>query len=87
MLYPMKTVPVRRLRQSWPEVEAALRREGELFITRDGVKVARLVRIEATTDRRETFSSKKHIAWLNSTFGPRRKSLVDASLDRERSDD
>lgn len=83
----MKTVPVRQLRQSWPEVEAALRREGELFITRDGVKVARLVRIEATTDRRERFSVEKHLAWLRSTFGPRRRSVVDASLDRERADD
>lgn len=85
--FRMKTVAVRQLRQSWPEVEAALRREGELFVTRDGVKVARLERIDEKKQRRPRFSAKEQIDWLRSVYGSRRMARVDTALAFDRSDD
>lgn len=82
----MKTVAVRELRQHWPAVEAALAREGELFVTRDGVRVARLVRVEVTKARRARFSAQEHLAWLRKSYGRRATRVVDALLERDRAD-
>jgi antitoxin (DNA-binding transcriptional repressor) of toxin-antitoxin stability system len=82
----MKTVAVRQLRQSWPEVEALLKREGELFVTRDGVKVARLAHVKAKKVRRARFSARAHLAWVRSVYGRRSIRSVDTLLELDRSD-
>jgi antitoxin (DNA-binding transcriptional repressor) of toxin-antitoxin stability system len=40
----MKTITISDLRRQWPQVEAALRVEKEILITRNGKPVAKLVR-------------------------------------------
>ncbi len=82
----MKSVAVRDLRQRWPEVEKALEREGELFITRDGERVARLVRFAPRPRRRGRFDPDEHARWMRRTFG-RRVLNLSAALIEDREDD
>jgi antitoxin (DNA-binding transcriptional repressor) of toxin-antitoxin stability system len=82
----MNTVAVRDLRQRWPKVEAALAREGELFVTRDGKVVARLVRIQTKSAPRKRFSADQHLAKLRSIYGRRKIRGIDEALAKERAD-
>lgn len=82
----MKTVTVRQLRQRWPEVQAALEREGELFVTRDGTEVARLIRVRPEIEPRARYSSKAQMEWLKRRYGRRVLHVVDDALENERAD-
>jgi antitoxin (DNA-binding transcriptional repressor) of toxin-antitoxin stability system len=62
----VKTISVRDIRLHWPKAEQALRREGELVVTRDGTPVARLVPFEAPPERSHRFDQKAHLRWLAS---------------------
>ena len=48
----MRQVTVREMRELLPEIEAALRADGELILTRRGKPVARLVPLVAERPRR-----------------------------------
>src|SRR5271165_3031149 len=62
-LVELKTISVRDLRQKWPEAERALKIESEILITRDGIPVAKLTRIENLPKKRRRFDPAKHGEW------------------------
>jgi antitoxin (DNA-binding transcriptional repressor) of toxin-antitoxin stability system len=56
----MKTITVRQLRrQRWSEIQAALRREEEILITRDSKPVAKLVRISEPVRKRKRWDPRR----------------------------
>ena len=68
-LSTMKTITVRDVRQRWPEAEKLLQVEKELVVTRDGIPVARLVRLTPERRLRKRFDPAEHAAWQRSVFG------------------
>jgi antitoxin (DNA-binding transcriptional repressor) of toxin-antitoxin stability system len=62
----MKTISVRDVRLHWPKAEQALRRGGELVVTRDGTPVARLLPFEAPVSSAAKFDGAAHLRWLSS---------------------
>jgi antitoxin (DNA-binding transcriptional repressor) of toxin-antitoxin stability system len=71
----MKTISVRDIRLHWPKAEQALRRDGELVVTRDGTPVARLLPFEAPAPSAAPFDGAAHLRWLSKfwkgkTIGP-----------------
>jgi len=68
-LSPIKTITIRDLRQHWPEVEATLRLEDEILITRDSKPVAKLVRISSATPNRQRWNVKEHARWQRKVSG------------------
>jgi antitoxin (DNA-binding transcriptional repressor) of toxin-antitoxin stability system len=81
----MKTITIRDLRQRWPETEKALQVENEIFITRDGQPVARLVRISAAAGKRPRWNVDEHARWQKKVGGGK-ISRSDAALARNRSE-
>jgi antitoxin (DNA-binding transcriptional repressor) of toxin-antitoxin stability system len=82
----VKTITVRDLRQRWPQAEALLRVERELVITRDGLPVAKLVRV-APAPERKRFNPAAHAAWQARVFGKGKVvRRVDQALARARAD-
>lgn len=82
----MKTVTVRDLRQRWLQTEALLQVENELLVTRDGVPVAKLVRIERETRRQKRFDPAEHRAWQVRLFGKQTVAWTDRALAESRAD-
>jgi antitoxin (DNA-binding transcriptional repressor) of toxin-antitoxin stability system len=82
----MQTITVRDLRQRWPKAESMLAREKELIVTRDGIPVAKLVRVGPETRRRKRFDPVEHRAWQRRLFGRRRVAWVDRALAESRTD-
>jgi antitoxin (DNA-binding transcriptional repressor) of toxin-antitoxin stability system len=82
----MKTITVRNLQQRWLQAEALLQVENELLVTRDGVPVAKLVRIEREPRRRKRFDPAEHRAWQVRLFGKRPVAWVDRALAESRAD-
>ncbi len=64
----MKTITVREVRLHWPRAEQALRREGELVVTRDGKPVARLLPFEPTAQNAARFDPAAHRKWLKGVW-------------------
>jgi antitoxin (DNA-binding transcriptional repressor) of toxin-antitoxin stability system len=60
----VKTITVREVRLHWPRAEQALRREGELVVTRDGKPVARLLPFEPMARSGARFAPAAHLKWL-----------------------
>jgi antitoxin (DNA-binding transcriptional repressor) of toxin-antitoxin stability system len=85
MVLAMKTISVRDIRLHWPKAEQALRREGELVVTRDGAPVARLLPFEAPAVRAPQFDGAAHLGWLSSFWkGKRLERSTDEWLDEDR---
>jgi antitoxin (DNA-binding transcriptional repressor) of toxin-antitoxin stability system len=82
----MKTVTIRDVRHRWPETEKALAREGEILITRDAKPVAKLVRVDGTSEPRPRFDPEKHAVWQRRVGGRRATRWVDAALAEQRAD-
>lgn len=64
----MKTITVREIRLHWPRAEQALRREGELVVTRDGEPVARLLPFEPSARSEARFDASTHLKWLKGVW-------------------
>jgi antitoxin (DNA-binding transcriptional repressor) of toxin-antitoxin stability system len=62
----MKVLTVRDIRLHWPKAEAALRRDGAVVVTRDGVPVARILPYEPSAQDRGRFDAAAHLRWLSS---------------------
>ena len=84
-LRAVRTITVRELRQRWPRGKALIQTEGEILITRDAKRVAKLVRIVEPRTTRPRFDSRKHAAWQTRVGGRRVVRWVDEFLARERS--
>jgi antitoxin (DNA-binding transcriptional repressor) of toxin-antitoxin stability system len=82
----MKTISIRDLRQHWPEAEAALQTENEIFITRDSKPVAKLVRIVPEKPKRKRWNPEEHMRWLKKVWGNKMMPSSDAALARDRAD-
>jgi antitoxin (DNA-binding transcriptional repressor) of toxin-antitoxin stability system len=65
----MKTMTIRDLRQRWPEAEAALLVEEEIFIARDAKPVAKLVRVTEPKVRRKRWTAAEHQKWIKKVYG------------------
>jgi antitoxin (DNA-binding transcriptional repressor) of toxin-antitoxin stability system len=81
----MKTITIRDLRQRWPEVEAALKLENEILITRDSKPVARLVYVPPAASRRPRWNVEEHARWQKKIAGGTR-SRSDAALAQSRAE-
>jgi antitoxin (DNA-binding transcriptional repressor) of toxin-antitoxin stability system len=81
----MKTMTIRDLRQHWPEAEAALKREGEILITRDSKPVAKLVNMVTADARRTRWNVKTHARWQQRISGGK-TSRSDEALAKSRAD-
>ena len=82
----MKTITIRDLRQRWPEMEKTLQVENELIVTRDGVPVARLVRVVPEQPKRRRWHPEEHLRWLKKVWGNKMMPSSDAALARARAD-
>ena len=83
----MKVLTVRDIRLHWPKAEAALRREGELVVTRDGAPVARILPYEPSAQARTQFDAAAHLRWLSSFWKtPTRGPSTDEWLEKDRED-
>ena len=85
ILVEVKTISVRDLRQKWPEAERALKIESEILITRDGIPVAKLTRIENQPKKRRRFDPAKHGKWQRQQVTGKTVSWVNEFLMSERS--
>jgi len=67
----MKTMSVLEIDQHWPEAEKALKRVGEILVTRDGETIGRLVAVEETEKEtlRKRFDPEEHRRWQEEIFG------------------
>ena len=61
----MRRVTVREIRRLLPEIEAALRAEGELIVTKRGRPIARLTAVEPTATRRPSNADLRALADAN----------------------
>jgi antitoxin (DNA-binding transcriptional repressor) of toxin-antitoxin stability system len=83
----MKTITLRELRrQRWSKIEATLRREEEITITRDSKPVAKLVRIGEPVRKRKRWDPEEHRRWLKKVWGGKMLPSSDAALARARAD-
>lgn len=80
----MKTVSIRDLRQKWPEMEALLKVEQELVVTRDAKPVAKLVRYTESDKPRPRFDPETHGRWQRDMSGGKVVRWVEEGLLRER---
>ena len=81
----MKTITIRDLRQRWPETERSLQIENEIVITRDGLPVAKLVRVAAGASKRPRWDAEEHGQWQKKVSGGK-VSRSDAALAQARAD-
>ncbi len=81
----MKTITIRDLRQRWPAVEAALKVEGEIIITRDSKPVAKLVRVLTAASQRPRWDVEEHARWQKKVSGGKR-SRSEVALGKSRAD-
>ena len=81
----MKTISIRDLRQRWPEAEAALKIENEIFITRDSKPVAKLVCVSDGGGKRLRWDADAHARWQKKVSGGK-ISRSDAALAQSRAD-
>ena len=78
---------MRDIRLHWPKAEAALRREGEVVVTRDGVPVARILPYEPLAPQRAQFDAQAHLRWLAAFWSkPARGPSTDEWLAKDRQD-
>ena len=83
----MKTITLSKLRrQPWSELEATLRREEEILITRDSKPVAKLVRISEPVRKRKRWDPEEHKRWLKKVWRGKMMPSSDAALARARAD-
>jgi antitoxin (DNA-binding transcriptional repressor) of toxin-antitoxin stability system len=77
-----------RFRLKWPEAERKLATEGEIIVTRDSVRVARIVPFKSpTAARRPRFDPAAHARWLRRFWkGQRLRIGTDELLQRDRSE-
>jgi antitoxin (DNA-binding transcriptional repressor) of toxin-antitoxin stability system len=81
----MKTITIRDLRRRWPEVEAALKVEGEILITRDSWPVAKLVCVSSSEGKRARWDAIEHARWQKRVAGGK-LSRSDAALAESRAE-
>ncbi len=82
----MKTITIRDLRQRWPEMEAALKLENEIIITRDSKPVAKLVRLVQPETRRKHWNLGEHERWIKKVYGDKVFPGSDEQLSASRAD-
>jgi len=83
----MNTITVNELRcQRWSEIEATLRREEEILITRDSKPVAKLVRISEPVRKPKRWDPEEHKKWIKKVYGNKTFPSSDAALARARAD-
>ena len=82
----MRTISVRDLRQRWPEVDAWLRVEKEIVITRNAKPVAKLVHVDDGAKGRRRYDPVAHAKWQREIAGGKITRWVDRALNEERSD-
>ncbi len=82
----MKTITIRDLRQRWPEVEAALKMENEILITRDAKPVAKLVRLVQPEAKRKRWNPEEHKKWIRNIYGNKVFPSSDEQLAAARAD-
>jgi antitoxin (DNA-binding transcriptional repressor) of toxin-antitoxin stability system len=59
----VKVISIRELRRHWAEVEAALKVEKEILITRNSKPVAKLVRLPRSEKSRPRWNVEEHARW------------------------
>ena len=82
----MRTISVRDLRQRWPEVEARVRVEKEIVITRNAKPVAKLVHVNDGVKLRRRFDPVAHAKWQREVAGGKITRWVNRAVNEERSD-
>jgi antitoxin (DNA-binding transcriptional repressor) of toxin-antitoxin stability system len=83
----MKTITITNLRRGrWANIDAMLRAEDEILITRDSKPVAKLIRISEPVRKRKRWDPEAHKKWIKKIYGNKTFPSSDASLARARAD-